>query len=293
MKGRLLIASLLLASQATAGQPGTRVCGFDNYDQCIKLQCLGDGGPAGETPCCKPPPYYPQTCKSVRLWLPTTVIYTTPDSVYGASSADSYSTTSYIAGNFLSVKLNPLWVVMFAYGYSACAPYSELTSPTKEANSTATTWARDVNRGLLQALPNIKNPALNTRSHTDDRLLGSSMSFFKRAAQDVANPGLKFSFSPYSNQCYSITNAQPSQLAAYPTGKAYRTYGEFLNQYHTNTFNSLSSTLDGARYGLPGMNALIDDSCNDAYKTWDNRPIYFVWSYYWFSIHKGQISSCS
>lgn len=294
-----LALTLGIASVASAAIPGTKNCGVDKYRNCIFQSCQSlRGGPAGETPGCKPPPYRPQTCDSVRLWLPTVIVYPVIESLYGPNSDAGVAAVNSASANYISITLNPLWVIMYGYGVNAIPPYVQIGPMVKdEKKSGKSEWSQESKKGLVHILKDV--PALPTsavamaKSKTDERIFMTSWRIFMRAVDEIAGSGkyaMKFSWSPYSSMCYPIIEDSSKLMARYNPVRAYRTLGQYLNKYSETPISKLESEMKNAHNGIPQTtNKIFDDKCSDDMKTWEGRPVYFLYRLYWMSITHSQM----
>lgn len=326
---QLCTAAVLLApSFSIAGMPGTRNCGFDDYDNCIRFECGGDGGPYGETPCCKPPPYYPQLCKQAELYLPTTVVYAAPESVYGPQSETGYASQNHVVGNYVIIALNPMWMASFGYGYSQCGMPVPIDAGAiandairakegvVDSSEDTPDWKTDIDGGSLwlnrDGLDKAYVPT-SKRSQVDNRLWATAWTFARRGAeyQDVPwTAATKVSVSPYTDNCRNMSDAtaMPKLFEEYGDTAtehySYTTFGNYLKRYKNQDFDDLIDELDGITgHGLGAANMsdifgnnVFDDECNDSAKPWpetdSKRPMFFLWNKYRISIHKGQVTDC-
>lgn len=300
-----------IVGTASVGSAESDKCDLRRFYDCTGAACeSSSGGPAGETPCCKPPPYRPQLCGAAKIWLPTTVYYPAPESVYNESMDDGgFAATQSIAGGYVKIGLNPGWVLFYGYGVMSCAPWvvlvgEPMSNPVSSAKSDRG-WSFGVGKGHVQPLKDYGNrvPAI-TRSKVDDRLFASSYTLFYRAAkeQSAAFLASKFSFSPYANKCYRPSSALHSSLEAYKTrSDRYGMFGSFLNRFNDETYSTLNKKLGGGKLPFlgpmpfaPGDGTKMFDSssCTETAQLYERRPVYFVYSYYLISVIKGTMKAC-
>ena len=303
------VIAIILSMTRQLSFAETPGCELENFRACTEVTCnSSSGGPAGETPCCKPPPYRPQLCGAATLWLPTTVYYPAPESAYNESPDSGFAANQSFSGNYTKIGLNPGWVLFYGYGVTSCAPWVTLvgepmSNPIFSKQSyTSSTWSKTPNKGHVKPLPDIgtNTPAL-TRSRVDDRLFASSYTLFYRGMTESPAPPTKFSFSPYAKKCFQPGARLYSSLNEYKrkSGK-YGSFGEYLNRYNQGTFTSLERSLFGGSIphfgpipsGPGDGSGLFDQQCTEDVKLYKKRPIYFVYSKYYISVHKAGVQAC-
>lgn len=295
---KTIAATLTALSIAFCGAQTASAAGwinFDDYNNCTELTCDGSGGPAGETPGCKPPPYRPQTCEGAYLWLPTTIIYPAPETVVGSDPSASITASGIMTGNYVAVTINPIWVLLYEYHVLAESPYKVLVPPPSLGikYSYPTNWSETRGKGNLMLPKDLPGTAKVTDNQILNRMWTGDFVLFHHSLNElVNNPSqYRFSYSPYAKTCF---RAEPD---AFDTLEDYRpvlqrnqrlqsNLAQFVNRSNSSTFTSFASSITSPKF-LQSLLMALDDPQHLLY---NNRPIYFLYAKYYISIHKGQAS---
>lgn len=294
--GVLCISLVLLSSQAFAA--ASEICGVDDYSP-LKTKCQsGCRGPMGQTPCCKPPPYRPCICDYITyIELPTTIVYTYPESVYSQSADAGFGSNQIIIGNYTIVSMNPQWVMLFGYGIATCSmiPLQGRVLNgigLSSSKSSDESWRNALDGGHIDALKDLPRSLTRlTPTKVEDRVLAASYELFYRAMKDnVSSPeSYMFSFSPYADSCFPVLKKNHQLLAlAAKEETIYPGLHDFLNRFQVSTSSQESDVKDEAT----SDSGFYSRTCNDEGKAFKSRPVYFVYEKYHGDVLKGQVDAC-
>jgi len=285
---------LLLLASTAMGSLGADECGVDDYDMCMMTTCQsGCKGPLGETPCCKPPPYRVCICDYITyIRLPTTIIYTYPESVYSQNADGGFASNQILRGNFAAISMNPLWVMYYGYGVNMCSLFAlQGRILSSNAYGSGDDWLQGKEEGHIEVAKEITGtvPTLSA-TKIEDRIIATSYELFYRAYTSFGKSGHMFSFSPYADQCYPITDKEYSYLQFAATEEViYAGLDQFLNKFTVDAEDMVDELQDVAEDDDDGF---YDSDCSDSGKAYEDRAIYFIYEAYHGDVFKSQVEAC-
>ena len=288
----IVTAAALLTSTVAPSLAGI-YAPFDTYNNATDLRCTGDGGPAGETPGCRPPPYRPQTCVGAHVWLPTTILYPVIETVAASDPAVGIAASGNALGNYIAVTVNPVWTLFLYYGVLAQVPYiEEVAAPRLGVHHTYNdrSWPRTRGKGNILLPTDIYGTPKVFDGDISNRMWSAGYTAFIHALPElVSNPSrYQFSYSPWAKTSISTVPSNYTSLSDYRDVMRVQATGPvmtaFLNRSNPGIVDEFTNLVTNGSF----VNSVIRAAADPEHLVYKDRPIYFLYAKYYISIHKGQ-----